>query len=74
MPARAAAVGTVSSCVMPSDRTGAAPPRSCRVAEPLPVVAGTVDISLIPPRKRDYSKAKQEPKHDSAAARPSAQV
>src|SRR6266496_326430 len=26
-----------------------------------------VDISLIPPRKRDYSKAKQEPKHDPAA-------
>jgi succinate dehydrogenase / fumarate reductase flavoprotein subunit len=33
-----------------------------------------VDISLIPPRKRDYSKAKQEPKHDPAAARPSANV
>jgi succinate dehydrogenase / fumarate reductase flavoprotein subunit len=33
-----------------------------------------VDISLIPPRRRDYSKAKQEPKHDSAAARPAAQV
>jgi len=31
-----------------------------------------VDISLIPPRKRDYSKAKQEPKHDQAAARPAA--
>ncbi|HEY6232755.1 MAG TPA: succinate dehydrogenase flavoprotein subunit [Pyrinomonadaceae bacterium] len=31
-----------------------------------------VDISLIPPRKRDYSKAKQEPKHDPAAARPEA--
>jgi len=33
-----------------------------------------VDISLIPPRKRDYSKAKQEPKHDPAAKRPEAQV
>src|SRR5882762_805408 len=33
-----------------------------------------VDISLIPPRKRDYSKAKQEPKHDPAAARPIAQT
>jgi succinate dehydrogenase / fumarate reductase flavoprotein subunit len=31
-----------------------------------------VDISLIPPRKRDYSKAKQEPKHDPATARPAA--
>jgi len=31
-----------------------------------------VDISLIPPRKRDYSKAKQEPKHDQAAAKPAA--
>src|SRR5437867_4109019 len=31
-----------------------------------------VDVSLIPPRKRDYSKAKVEPKHDSAAARPAA--
>lgn len=31
-----------------------------------------VDISLIPPRKRDYSKAKQEPKHDPAAPRPAA--
>jgi succinate dehydrogenase / fumarate reductase flavoprotein subunit len=31
-----------------------------------------VDVSLIPPRKRDYSKAKQEPKHDPAAARPEA--
>jgi hypothetical protein len=33
-----------------------------------------VDISLIPPRKRDYSKAKQEPKHDPATARPAAAV
>jgi succinate dehydrogenase / fumarate reductase flavoprotein subunit len=33
-----------------------------------------VDISLIPPRRRDYSKAKQEPKHDSAAKRPEARV
>ena len=33
-----------------------------------------VDISLIPPRKRDYSKAKQEPKHDPAAPRPTANV
>jgi succinate dehydrogenase / fumarate reductase flavoprotein subunit len=33
-----------------------------------------VDVSLIPPRKRDYSKAKQEPKHDPAAKRPEAQV
>jgi succinate dehydrogenase / fumarate reductase flavoprotein subunit len=31
-----------------------------------------VDISLIPPRKRDYSKAKQEKKPDPAAARPAA--
>lgn len=31
-----------------------------------------VDVSLIPPRKRDYSKAKQERKQDSAAARPAA--
>jgi succinate dehydrogenase / fumarate reductase flavoprotein subunit len=31
-----------------------------------------VDISLIPPRKRDYSKAKQEKKPDPAAARPEA--
>jgi len=33
-----------------------------------------VDIGLIPPRKRDYSKAKQEPKHDPAAAKPIAPV
>jgi succinate dehydrogenase / fumarate reductase flavoprotein subunit len=31
-----------------------------------------VDISLIPPRKRDYSKAKQEKKPDPAAPRPEA--
>ncbi len=31
-----------------------------------------VDISLIPPRKRDYSKSKQEKKPDPAAARPEA--
>ena len=33
-----------------------------------------VDVSLIPPRKRDYSKAKKETKTDPAAPRPSAQV
>ncbi len=33
-----------------------------------------VDVSLIPPRKRDYSKAKQETKTDPAAPRPSASV
>ncbi|MEP6707951.1 MAG: succinate dehydrogenase flavoprotein subunit [Pyrinomonadaceae bacterium] len=33
-----------------------------------------VDVSLIPPRKRDYSKAKQEPKHDPATTRPAANV
>jgi len=33
-----------------------------------------VDISLIPPRRRDYSKAKQEPKHDPDAKRPEARV
>src|SRR6476646_6346632 len=33
-----------------------------------------VDISQIQPRKRDYSKAKQEPKQDPAAKRPEAQV
>ena len=38
-----------------------------------PVISyDAVDISLIPPRKRDYSKAKQEKKPDPAAARPSA--
>ncbi|MDQ1728508.1 MAG: succinate dehydrogenase / fumarate reductase, flavoprotein subunit [Pyrinomonadaceae bacterium] len=38
-----------------------------------PVISyDAVDVSLIPPRKRDYSKAKQEPKHDPAAARPNA--
>jgi succinate dehydrogenase / fumarate reductase flavoprotein subunit len=31
-----------------------------------------VDISLIPPRKRDYSKAKQESKPDPAKGRPDA--
>ena len=31
-----------------------------------------VDVSLIPPRKRDYSKAKQEKKPDPAAPRPEA--
>ena len=31
-----------------------------------------VDVSLIPPRKRDYSKAKQEKKPDPAVVRPSA--
>lgn len=33
-----------------------------------------VDVSLIPPRKRDYSKAKKETKTDPAAPRPSASV
>jgi len=33
-----------------------------------------VDVSLIPPRKRDYSKAKKETKTDPAAPRPSAPV
>jgi succinate dehydrogenase / fumarate reductase, flavoprotein subunit len=33
-----------------------------------------VDVSLIPPRKRDYSKAKKETKTDPAAPRPSANL
>jgi succinate dehydrogenase / fumarate reductase flavoprotein subunit len=33
-----------------------------------------VDVSLIPPRKRDYSKAKQEPKRDPVAGRAGANV
>jgi succinate dehydrogenase / fumarate reductase flavoprotein subunit len=33
-----------------------------------------IDVSLIPPRKRDYSKAKQEKKPDPAVVRPSAPV
>jgi succinate dehydrogenase / fumarate reductase flavoprotein subunit len=38
-----------------------------------PVISyDAVDISLIPPRKRDYSKAKQEKKPDPAAPRPAA--
>jgi len=38
-----------------------------------PVISyDAVDISLIPPRKRDYSKAKQEPKHNPPVGRPAA--